>query len=65
MGCMECKKRLAQKVNENLAPLREKRIELESKPNYVKDVIMQGSKKAQVKAQAVLDGAIDVIKMFH
>ncbi|MBQ8635569.1 tryptophan--tRNA ligase [bacterium] len=64
MGCAECKRKLAAKINEQLAPLREKRIELESDINKVNDILHTGSKKAQIKAQEVLDGAVEVIKMY-
>ena len=30
----------------------------------VNDILHEGSKKAQIQAQAVLDGAVDVIKMY-
>jgi len=65
IGCMECKKRLAKKVNEALAPMREKRIKLENDIKYVDDIIHTGSKSARNKAQEVLNGAIDVIKMYN
>jgi len=64
MGCAECKKRLAQKINEALAPMREKRIELEQKKDYIDEILRTGSIKAQSKAQEVLNGAIEAIKMY-
>ncbi|MBR3604870.1 MAG: tryptophan--tRNA ligase [Candidatus Gastranaerophilales bacterium] len=64
MGCAECKRKLAAKINENLAPLREKRSELEQDIKKVNDILQTGSKKAQIKAQEVLDGAVEVIKMY-
>ncbi len=64
MGCFECKKRLANKINSEFAPIREKRTELENNINYVDEILHQGSKKAQIKAKEVLDGAVNVIKMF-
>ena len=64
MGCAECKRKLAQKINDQLAPLREKRIEFVNDMDKVNGILHDGSKKAQIKAQEVLDGAIDVIKMY-
>ena len=64
MGCAECKRKLAAKINEQLAPLREKRVELESNLKVVDEILHDGSKKAQIKAQEVLDGAVEVIKMY-
>ena len=64
MGCAECKKRLAQKINDKFAPIREKRIKLANDIDYVKDVFNNGSNNARKRAKEVLDGAIDVIKMY-
>ena len=64
MGCMECKKKLAKKINDSLAPMREKRVELENNIDYVDDILHTGSKKAQIKAKEVLDGAIEVVRMY-
>ena len=46
-----------------LTPIREKRIALENNLE-VDEIIHEGSKRAQIKAQEVLDGAIEVIKMY-
>lgn len=64
MGCAECKKRLAAKVNESLAPLREKRAEYENNDALVREILVEGSKKAQIEAQKTLDGVVDVVKMY-
>jgi tryptophanyl-tRNA synthetase len=47
IGCVDCKKLLAQEVNAALAPLRERRHELASKPAYVSDVLSDGARRAQ------------------
>lgn len=64
IGCFECKKRLAQKVNTSLAPIRDKRKEYEKNNKLVHEILSEGSKKARQKAKVVLDGAVDVIKMY-
>jgi len=64
IGCAECKKRLAQKVNNYFAPIRAKREELAKDEDRVKNILYEGSKKAREKAKPVLEGAIEVIKMF-
>lgn len=64
LGCADCKKMLADKINQRFAPIRQKRGELEKDPDYIKDVLIDGSKKASIKAQQVLDGVIDVIGMY-
>jgi len=50
IGCVDCKKELLRKITEQLGPLRERRAVLASRPDYVKDVLIQGSKKASIVA---------------
>jgi len=46
IGCVDCKKRLAEKMNAELEPLRERRRELEARPGYVEEVLREGAGKA-------------------
>jgi tryptophanyl-tRNA synthetase len=55
LGCVACKKNLAQKLADYLAPLREKRKELEGRRNYIREVILEGNRKAREEAQATMD----------
>ncbi len=64
MGCMECKKRLAQKVNDYFKPIREKRKELENNDALIKEIIYDGSKKARIKAQETIKGVEEAVRMF-
>lgn len=64
IGCAECKKRLAQKINATLAPLREKRNELLKDKGLCHQILTEGSKKAGIKAKEVLDGVVEVVKMY-
>ncbi len=64
IGCSACKKELARVINDSLAPIRQKRIELEKDENTVKDILSEGSKKAKVEAQAILDQVEKIIKMY-
>lgn len=64
IGCSQCKKELAQKVNEMLAPIRQKRRELESNPELVREILIEGSKRAQIEAQKVLDKVKEVVRMY-
>lgn len=50
IGCVECKKNLAQEVNEALEPLRQKRAELAAKPGLVKDILADGARRASAIA---------------
>ncbi len=64
IGCAECKKRLAQRVNESLCEIRQKRSELEKDKNYIRDILLEGSKKARIKAQETIDNIESIIGMF-
>lgn len=64
MGCMECKKRLAQKVNDYFKPIREKRKELENNDALIKEILYDGSKKARIKAQETIKGVEEAVRMF-
>ncbi len=64
IGCVECKKLIAKKLNEYLAPIYEKRKTLEKKRDYVRDVFVQGSSKAQVIARQTLSEAKNAMGIF-
>ena len=64
MGCMECKKRLGQKVNNYFKPIREKRKELENNDALIKEILYDGSKKARIKAQETIKGVEEAVRMF-
>lgn len=49
IGCVACKKRLAEKMDRFIAPIREKRLELENNPAFVDDVLHEGTKKARIE----------------
>lgn len=50
VGCVECKRMVAQEINEALAPLRARRSELATKPGYVREVLAQGARQAKTVA---------------
>jgi len=54
IGCVDCKTLLAEKINADLAPLRQRRAELAAKPKYVKEVLADGAKRASVIARETL-----------
>lgn len=64
IGCMDCKKRLAQKVNSTLAPLREKRKELENNEKTVNEIILDGSNKARTVAKENTEKVRSLVNMF-
>lgn len=55
MGCVACKKRLAQIINEQVAPIREKREYYESKPELLEEILQNGATKARIKAGETME----------
>ena len=54
IGCVDCKKLLTKNMNEALGPLREKRLELAAKPEYIKEVLADGAARARVIARETM-----------
>jgi tryptophanyl-tRNA synthetase len=54
MGCVECKMMVAKEIAKSLEPFRAKRAELAAKPDYVKEVLADGAKRARVIARETL-----------
>lgn len=50
IGCVKCKRCLGEKMNALLADIHLRRQELEKKPDYIKEVLDDGAKKAQAVA---------------
>jgi len=63
LGCVECKMKLAENLNNSLAPIREKRVELEKQPDYIWDVLKNGGNRARTRAQEVMDKVQTAMKM--
>jgi tryptophanyl-tRNA synthetase len=57
LGCVDCKKILAECMVETLAPFREKRVELAQKEGLVGEVLAEGSRKAEVVARQTMQEA--------
>lgn len=55
IGCMQCKKSLAEQLNEKLKPVRERRAYYEARPHEVKEILIQGQKKAEEASEATMD----------
>ena len=54
IGCVQCKKLLAQNMNAYLAPFRERRNMLDQRPDEIWDVLEDGAKRARVIAQETM-----------
>jgi tryptophanyl-tRNA synthetase len=54
IGCVDCKKILAQNLADHLAPFRERRAQLADDPDYVWDVLHDGAERARAIARQVI-----------
>ncbi len=57
IGCVDCKRLLAEGINTALAPLRQRRAELGRQPEYLKKVMARGAEKARQMARPTLHQA--------
>ena len=64
IGCVDCKRLLAKNLNKHLEPFREKRAAYEKDPDYVKDVLLDGAKRAQVIADETMNQVRKAIGFF-
>lgn len=55
LGCVDCKKLLAQCINDALEPFRERRASIAEKPGYVEEIIADGAKRASLIAQETIE----------
>lgn len=55
LGCVDCKLRCSEKINEFLAPIIARRKKLESNLDHVKDVLHEGEKKARAVAKKTME----------
>jgi tryptophanyl-tRNA synthetase len=61
IGCVQCKKRLVQALDEHQAPLRERRIEVLKRPGYLDEILHEGAKKARAAAQQTMEAVRNAI----
>jgi tryptophanyl-tRNA synthetase len=54
IGCVECKRSLAENMSQTLAPIRERAAELVARPDYVRDVLAAGAAQARAIAQTTI-----------
>ena len=54
IGCVDCKKLLAQAINSALSPFREWRAVLAAKPEYVNEILTDGAQRASAIARETL-----------
>jgi tryptophanyl-tRNA synthetase len=63
IGCVECKQVMAKNMISSLAPIRAKRVELESDLNKVKDIIYNGNKRAENIAIETMKEVKEAVKI--
>lgn len=54
LGCVEDKADMARRLNDALAPIRERFRELDARPGFVNEILFEGTKRARIVAQATL-----------
>lgn len=64
-GSGALKKYVTESVNEYLAPIRERRRELENDLDYIKDILHEGNKKANLIADATLNEVREAMNMLY
>ncbi len=62
-GCVDCKMELAKKLNERLEPIRQKRMEIEKKPDYIRDVMAKGNKTAYEASEKTMSEVRRLMKL--
>ncbi len=63
IGCVDCKKRLAERVIEATQLVREKRRQLEAHPELVDEILFEGARKARKVAQETLEEVREAMKI--
>lgn len=63
IGCVACKKRLAQKLNEFMAPIRERRMALADYPERLNSILAAGREKAAAAAGETLNLVREAMKI--
>ena len=63
VGDVEVKTKLAAAINATLDPIRERRSRALAKPGYIRDVLMDGSRKAQGVARQTMERVREAVKL--
>jgi tryptophanyl-tRNA synthetase len=65
IGCVDCKKILAESINSSLKPFQERRADLASKPGYVAQVLVDGANRAKAIADETLREVKENMKLLQ
>jgi tryptophanyl-tRNA synthetase len=63
VGDVEVKTKLAKAINAALAPMRERRREVMTRPDRVREIVIEGSRKARGIAEATMERVRDAVKL--
>jgi tryptophanyl-tRNA synthetase len=63
VGDVEVKTKLARAVNAMLEPMRERRREVMARPERIREIAVEGSRKARAIAQATMERVRDAVKL--
>jgi tryptophanyl-tRNA synthetase len=63
VGDVEVKTKLAKAINAALAPMRERRREVMTRPERVREILIEGSRKARGIAEATMARVRDAVKL--
>jgi len=65
VGCVACKKLLSSKLNGFLEPIREKRLQYEANPEYVRDIVSAGCEKARKRGEETMSMVRDAVGLSY
>ena len=63
IGCVECKKEMAEHLVKVLEPIREKRAYYEARPDELKAIVEEGNQAARTVARATMEEVREAIKI--
>jgi len=63
IGCLDCKKPLIEAINEQLAPIRRRREQIEKDPDKLDEIILQGNRKARETAEETMEAVRAALKL--
>jgi len=63
IGCVECKKQMAENLIRYLEPIREKRAFYEARPDLVEEIITNGCNRARAVARETMSSVHDLMKI--
>jgi tryptophanyl-tRNA synthetase len=63
IGCIECKNALADHLVARLAPIRERRLHYEKRPDEVRDIFLEGARRAREVTGETMDEVRSAVKL--